>query len=64
MAHEHNHEHHHEEGGIKESIIRIAVSAVLLAAAFIITRKLQLPLWQQLLIFLVPYLAAGWDTLK
>ncbi len=27
MAHEHNHEHHHEEGGIKESIIRIAVFA-------------------------------------
>ena len=61
MAHEH---HHHEEGGVRESIIRIAVSTVLLTAAIIITHKFQLPLWQQLLIFLVPYLAAGLDTLK
>ncbi len=66
MAHEHHHheEHHHEEGGVRESIIRIAVSTVLLTAAIIITHKFQLPLWQQLLIFLVPYLAAGLDTLK
>ncbi len=65
MAHEHHHEeHHHEEGGVRESIIRIAVSTVLLIAAIIITHKFQLPLWQQLLIFLVPYLAAGMDTLK
>ena len=71
MAHEHHHheehhheEHHHEEGGVRESIIRIAVSTVLLTAAIIITHKFQFPLWQQLLIFLVPYLAAGLDTLK
>ena len=66
MAHEHHHHehHHHEEGGVRESIIRIAVSTVLLTAAIIITHKIQLPLWQQLLIFLVPYLAAGLDTLK
>ncbi len=71
MAHEHHHhehhhheEHHHEECGVRESIIRIAVSTILLIAAIIITHKIQLPLWQQLLIFLVPYLAAGLDTLK
>ena len=66
MAHEHHHheEHNHEEGGVRESIIRIAVSTVLLIAAIIVTNKFQLPLWQQLLIFLVPYLAAGLDTLK
>ena len=66
MAHEHHHEehHHHEEGGTKESILRIAVAAVLLAAAVITTRLVQLPLWAQLLVFLVPYLAAGFDTLK
>ena len=62
MAHEH--EHHHEEGGIRESIIRIVVSAVLLAAAVIVTRKVSMQTWQQLLVFLVPYLVAGWDTLK
>ncbi|MBP5559435.1 MAG: cadmium-translocating P-type ATPase [Bacteroidales bacterium] len=65
MAHEHHHEeHHHEEGGVRESIIRIAVSTVLLIAAIIVTHKFELPLWQQLLIFIVPYLAAGLDTLK
>ena len=58
------HEHHHEEGGVRESVIRIAVSTVLLIAAIIITKNLPLPLWQQLLIFLAPYLVAGWDTLK
>ncbi|MBO4476555.1 MAG: cadmium-translocating P-type ATPase [Bacteroidales bacterium] len=58
------HENHHEEGGAKESIIRIAVSAVLLTVAIVITKKLNLPLWQQLLVFLVPYFVSGWDTLK
>ena len=62
--HEHHHEHHHEEGGAREGIIRIAVSTVLLVAAIIITKSTSLPLWQQLLVFLVPYLTAGWDTLK
>ena len=65
MAHEHNHEHHHEhEGGLREGIVRIAVSAALLVAAIIIEKKLDLKTWQQLLVFLVPYLVAGWDTLK
>ena len=65
MAHEHNHEHHHEhEGGLREGIVRIAVSAALLVAAIIIEKKLDLKTWQLLLVFLVPYLVAGWDTLK
>ena len=70
MAHEHHHEHshehhhHHEEGGTRESIIRIAVSTVLLIGAIIIEKTLDLKTWQLLLVFLVPYLAAGWDTLK
>ena len=62
MAHEHHHEH--QEGEIKESLIRIAVSAVLLIAAVIIEHKFNLPKWQLLLIYLVPYLVAGFDTLK
>ncbi len=61
---EHEHHHEHEEGGVKESVIRIAVSALLLVAAIIVTRSIALPIWAQLLIFLVPYLAAGLDTLK
>lgn len=69
MAHEHHHKHHHEhehhhEGGTREVIIRIAVSAVLLVAAIIIEKTLSLKTWQLLLVFLVPYLVAGWDTVK
>ena len=58
------HEHHHEEEGVKGSIVKIVVAAVLLAAAFIIERNFNLPLWQLLLIYLAPYLVAGFDTLK
>jgi Cd2+/Zn2+-exporting ATPase len=66
MAHEHHHEehHHNHEGGIKESVIRIAAATVLLIAAVIIEHKLNLPIWQLLLVYLVPYLVAGFDTLK
>lgn len=64
-GHEHEHEHeHHHEGGIREGIVRIAVSSILLVAAIIVEKKLQLPTWQLLLVFLVPYMVAGWDTLK
>ena len=64
MAHEHHHEEHHHEGEIRESIIRIAVASVLLVAAVIIEHKCNLSTWQLLLIYLVPYLVAGFDTLK
>lgn len=68
MAHEHHHghheEHHHEDGSIKGTIIRIAVAALLLAAAVIVEKRCNLATWQLLLVFLVPYLVAGLDTLK
>lgn len=47
----------------KQRLIRIIVSAVLLAAAFAIDKFLSLPVWGSLLIFLVPYLVAGYDVL-
>ena len=62
--HEHHHEHHHEEGSLKGRIILIAVTAILLAAAVIIEKKCNLSTWQLLLIYLVPYLIIGFDTLK
>ena len=65
--HEHEcgeHEHHHHEGGLKQQIIRIAVTVVLLVAAVIIEKCCDLPTWQLLLIYLVPYLIIGFDTLK
>ena len=74
MSHEHHHhehecdchEHHHEheEGGLKQKLILIAVTAVLLAVAVLIEKKCNLATWQLLLIYLVPYLLIGFDTLK
>ena len=62
--HHHDHEHHHHKGSLKGSIIKIAVTVVLLVAAVIIEKKCDLPTWQLLLIYLVPYLIIGFDTLK
>ena len=46
----------------KKGIVRIAAAALLLAAAFIIQKTVELPMWQYLLIYLVPYFTAGYDT--
>ena len=61
--HEHEYEHHHEEGGVKESILKIALATVLLVAAVIIEKKTDWPVWAYLLVYLVPYLIVGWETL-
>lgn len=44
-------------------LFRIIAAAVLLVVAVLIVHNVQLPVWQQLLIFLVPYLVAGYDVL-
>lgn len=44
-------------------LFRIIVAALLLVVAVLIVHNVQLPVWQQLLIFLVPYLVAGYDVL-
>jgi Cd2+/Zn2+-exporting ATPase len=62
--HHHEHEHHHHEHDLKSQIIKIAVTVVLLVAAVIIEKRCDLPTWQMLLIYLVPYLFIGFDTLK
>lgn len=58
------HEHHHHEGGLNQQIIKIIVTAVLLVAAIVIEKRCDLPTWQMLLIYLVPYLLVGFETLK
>ena len=67
-CHEHGHGeahgHHHEEGGAKESIIKITLATLLLAAAVIIEKKTGWATWQYLLLYLVPYLIVGWETLR
>ena len=61
--HCHGHEHHHEEGSTKETIIKIAAATVLLVAAVIIEKKTEWPTWAYLLIYLIPYLIVGWETI-
>ena len=62
-AHEHHHEHHHEHGLHKQLGI-IITAVVLLVVAVVIEHRLALPTWQLLLVYLVPYLVVGHDTLK
>ena len=62
--HHHEHEHHHHEGSLKSKIIRIVIAAVLLVAAVLIEKYSSLSTWQLLLVFLIPYLYIGFDTLK
>lgn len=45
------------------NLLKIIATAVLLAAAYFIDRFTSLPLWGSLLLFLVPYLIAGYDVL-
>ncbi|MBR6346958.1 MAG: cadmium-translocating P-type ATPase [Bacteroidales bacterium] len=52
------------ESEVKEGIIRIVAGTVLLAAAIVIEKTCSLATWQLLLIYLVPYLVTGYDTLK
>ncbi len=62
--HEHQHEHHHEHGGMKNRITVICLTALLLAGAVFIEKNCDLPTWQMLLVYLVPYLLIGHGTLK
>ena len=60
---EHGHHHHEEEEG-HGRLVKIIVAAVLLVAAIIVEKNTSWETWQYLLLFLVPYLIVGWDTLK
>lgn len=61
-AHEQEH-HHHHEGGMKKQIITIACTIVLLIAAVLIEQYCDLQTWQLLIIYLIPYLLIGHETL-
>ena len=60
---EHNHEHHHEEDGLRGKVILIVSTVVLLLVAVFIEHNTNLATWQLLLVYLVPYLLIGHDTL-
>ena len=60
--HEHHH-HHHEEGGLRHQLLLIGATVILLVVAVWIEHSLDLPTWQLLLVYLVPYLLIGHETL-
>ena len=61
--HEHHHHHHEEEEG-HGRLAKIIVATVLLIGAVIIEKYTAWETWQYLLLYLIPYLVVGWDTLK
>ena len=63
-GHDHEHHHHEHEGSLKSQIIKIAIAVVLLVATVIIEKRCDLPTWQLLLVYLIPYLFIGFNTLK
>ena len=60
----HHHDHDHEHGSLRSQIVLIAVTILLLIAAVVIEKTCHLAPWQLLLVYLVPYLLIGHDTLR
>ena len=63
-SHEHHEHEHHHEGGLKKQILKLVIAALLLIAAVVVEKTCGLAKWQLLLVYLVPYLFIGFDTLK
>ena len=62
--HDHNHGHSHAHDGLKSKVVLIGTTILLLVGAALIEHFMNLATWQLLLIYLVPYLLIGHDTLK
>ena len=64
--HDHNHEHSHchAHDGLKSKVVLIGATIILLIGAALIEHSMHLTTWQLLLIYLIPYLLIGHDTLK
>ena len=62
--HGHEHHHHHEEEEGRGRLAKIIAATVLLIGAVIIEKYTAWETWQYLLLYLIPYLVVGWDTLK
>ena len=60
---QHGHPEEHEEGSLRGKVVLIAITAVLLGVAVLVEKYCQLATWQLLLIYLVPYLLIGRETL-
>lgn len=65
--HEHHgcgcHHHHHEEGSLKSKLYLIGVTIILLIVAVFIEKHYDLATCQLLLVYLIPYLLIGHETL-
>lgn len=65
-GHHHEHEHHHDEHGeegLRGKLLLIAATVFLLIGAVVVEHNTSLATWQLLLVYLVPYLLIGHDTL-
>lgn len=63
-GHSHEHSHCHAHDGLKGKVVLIGTTILLLVGAALIEHSINLAIWQLLLIYLVPYLLIGHDTLK
>ena len=63
-GHSHEHSHCHAHDGLKGKVVLIGATIILLIGAALIEHSMHLTTWQLLLIYLVPYLLIGHDTLK
>lgn len=63
-GHSHEHSHCHEHEGLKGKVVLIGTTILLLIGAALIEHFMNLATWQLLLIYLVPYLLIGHNTLK
>lgn len=63
-GHNHEHSHSHAHDGLKSKVVLIGTTILLLVGAALIEHFMNLATWQLLLIYLVPYLLIGHDTLK
>ena len=59
----HEHHHHHDHHGSKGQITIIVATILLLLLAVFIEKHVDLPTWQLLMIYLIPYLLIGYRTL-
>ena len=59
----HEHHHHHDHHGSKGQITIIVATILLLLLAVFIEKHVDLPTWQLLMIYLIPYLLIGHRTL-
>ena len=57
------HKHHHEEHDLKKQLWLIGITVVLLIGAVLVEKNLSLSTWQLLLVYLIPYLIIGHETL-